>query len=455
MSLNEIQRLIPHRPPMLLLDRIVSREEGRIVCEKTFRGDEFFFQGHYPNFPIVPGVILCEASMQAGAILLSHVASEYQGVPVATRLNDVKLKRMIRPQDIIQIEVTLAERMADAFFLAAKVTCEGKVAARLAFACTMAEQPAEPSEAGNANCESRTQDTDGTDVLDMSPSRESNSLDSGYSTRDSSSSSDFLQLGGKTILVFGVANRKSVAFHVAKILEDVGANVIYVVRSEQRKEQVGKLRPNRPIYICDVEDDGQITRLRDDLSQHHDRIDGMLHSIAFADYEKGGKPFHETTKRQFLRTVDVSCFSLISLANALKEQFHADASVVTVSISTTRMASENYGFMAPVKAALDSSLAFLAKSFSQFSRVRFNAVAPGLLKTSASAGIPGYVDAYLFAEQVIPRKTAIRTEEAANMAAFLLSPRSSGINAQSVVVDAGMSINYFDRDVVKRAVQSE
>jgi enoyl-[acyl-carrier protein] reductase I len=111
--------------------------------------------------------------------------------------------------------------------------------------------------------------------------------------------------------------------------------------------------------------------------------------------------------------------------------------------------------MAPIKAALDSSLAFLAKSFSRFSRVRFNAVAPGLLKTSASAGIPGYVDSYLYAEQVIPRKRAVTTEEAANLAAFLLSPRSSGINAQRIVADAGMSINYFDRDLIRRALRPD
>jgi enoyl-[acyl-carrier protein] reductase I len=134
----------------------------------------------------------------------------------------------------------------------------------------------------------------------------------------------------------------------------------------------------------------------------------------------------------------------------LKDLLEPDASVVAISISTTRMASENYGYMAPIKAALDSSLAFLAKSFSKFSQVRFNAVAPGLLKTSASAGIPGYVDSYLYAEQVIPRKQAVQTQEAANVAAFLLSPRSSGITAQTVVVDAGMSINYFDAEVIRR-----
>jgi len=167
------------------------------------------------------------------------------------------------------------------------------------------------------------------------------------------------------------------------------------------------------------------------------------------------KPFHETPKPAFLQAVDISCYSLVALCRAFQDLLDPDASVVTISISTTQMASENYGYMAPIKAALDSSLAFLAKSFSRFSRVRFNAVAPSLLKTSASAGIPGYVESYLYAEQVIPRKQALRTEEAAHVVAFLLSPRSSGINAQRIVVDAGMSINYFDRELIHRAMRPE
>src|SRR6476620_9354580 len=111
--------------------------------------------------------------------------------------------------------------------------------------------------------------------------------------------------------------------------------------------------------------------------------------------------------------------------------------------------------MSPVKGAFDSSMWILAKSLSSFSRVRFNAVAPGLLKTSASAGIPGYVESYLYAEQLTLRKRAVQTEEAAAVAAFLLSPRASGINAQTIVVDAGMSVNYFDRDIVRRAMRPE
>ena len=266
---------------------------------------------------------------------------------------------------------------------------------------------------------------------------------------------DFLQLENKTIVVFGVANKKSVAWHIGRTLEESGATVVYVVRSQDRYDSLtSKLLKDRPVFVCDVEFEDQIASVKQQIEDQFPAIDGLVHSIAFADYEGGMKPFHETGKKQFLRTVDISCYSFIALANAFKELLASDASVVTISISTTTMASENYGFMAPVKAALDSSLAFLAKSFSQFSNVRFNAVAPGLLKTSASAGIPGYVDAYLFAEKVIPRGAAVTTQEAANAACFLLSPRSSGVNAQRIVIDGGMAINYFDNEIVKNAMNN-
>jgi len=267
---------------------------------------------------------------------------------------------------------------------------------------------------------------------------------------------DFLQLSGKTVVVFGVANKKSVAWHIGTTLEEAGAIVVYVVRSEERRQSLAKVMQDREVYVCDVEFDEQIAAVEQQIAAKHPVIQGLVHSIAFADYDEAGiRPFHETTRKQFLRTVDISCFSFVTLANQFKNLLARDASVITISISTTTMASENYGFMAPVKAALDSSLAFLAKSFSGFSEVRFNAVSPGLLKTSASAGIPGYVDAYLFAEQVIPRGKAVQTQEVANVAAFLLSPRSSGINAQSIVIDAGMAINYFDNAIISKVMEQQ
>jgi 3-hydroxyacyl-[acyl-carrier-protein] dehydratase len=130
---------IPHRPPFLLVDEIVEWHESRIVCRKTWRQEEYFFAGHYPGQPIVPGVLLCESAMQAGAVLLSrHVAQAAAGVPVATRIADVRFKQMVRPGQTTRVEVVLKERLATAYFLEAKVMCGGKAAARLEFACTLA-----------------------------------------------------------------------------------------------------------------------------------------------------------------------------------------------------------------------------------------------------------------------------------------------------------------------------
>lgn len=260
----------------------------------------------------------------------------------------------------------------------------------------------------------------------------------------------FLDLKDKTFLITGVANKRSVAYHVAKVLIEEGATILLSVQNDDNASKVAKLLPNCPITICDVEAEDHISALADWVSQTTETLDGFVHSIAFANFEEGLKPFHETRTADFLQAADISCFSLVKIANALKDSFSPTASVVTISISSTAMASENYGYMAPIKAALDSAVVFLAKSFSDFSEVRFNAVNPGLLKTSASAGIPGYLDAYLYAEQVIPRKRAIEVDEVANTVAFLLSPRSSGVNAQHVVVDAGMAFNYFDRSIIKK-----
>ncbi len=262
---------------------------------------------------------------------------------------------------------------------------------------------------------------------------------------------DFLQLAGKNVLVVGVANRKSVAWHSAKVLQEAGANVLFSVRSEARAESVRKLFPGCPVFVCDVEHQDQIDRLKQQVSEVVTSLHGIVHSVAFADYSAGWLPFHQTPRAAFLQAVNISCYSLIALSESFRDLLDPEtASVVTISISTTRMAAENYGYMAPVKAALDSSVCFLAKSFSQFSKVRFNSVNPGLLKTSASAGIPGYVDSYLFAEKATLRKQAVQTEEVGNTVAFLLSPRSSGINAQGIVIDAGMGINYFDDQLVRQ-----
>ncbi len=262
---------------------------------------------------------------------------------------------------------------------------------------------------------------------------------------------DFLALSGKTFLVVGVANKKSVAFFVARNLLEAGAKVVFSVQGDEHRERVSKLFPDSIILVCDVEREEDIRRLGEALREKDIRLSGLVHSIAFANYRDGIKPFHETDPGDFLQATNISCFSLVSITNALKDRLEPDASIVTISISNTRATA--YGYMGPIKAGLDAAVAFLAKSLSAISRVRVNAVCAGPLKTSASAGIPGYVENYLFAEQLTLRKAALKTEEVANTAIFLLSPASSGINATGILVDAGMSCNYFDQDVVSRATR--
>ena len=263
----------------------------------------------------------------------------------------------------------------------------------------------------------------------------------------------WLNLENKTFLVTGVANKKSVAWKIAKQLEDEGATVIFSVRSEARREQTAKLLKDREVYVCDVEAEDEINAMAANIAERHECLHGFVHSIAFANYSEGIKSFHETPKVDFLQAVDISCYSLIRISNTLKDLFTPDASVITISISSTTMAAENYGYMAPIKAALDSAVVFLAKSFSEFSSVRFNSVRAGLLKTSASAGIPGYLESYIYAEGATLRGKGLATDEVASTSMFLLSPRSSGINAQGIVVDAGMGVNYFDKQLVERATR--
>lgn len=267
---------------------------------------------------------------------------------------------------------------------------------------------------------------------------------------------DFLQLAGKTFVVFGVANRKSVAWFIAKELEEQGATVLYSVRSEARKKSLEALLMNRPVFVCDVEHEGAVDRLAQAVkAAGHAAIHGLVHSIAFANYSEGFKPFHETKRADYLQATAVSSFSLVEVARAFKPLLTKDASVVTIGISSLTVTPDNYGYMGPIKAALESTSRFLAKSFSTDSEVRFNVVGAGPLKTSASAGIPGYLESYLYTEKLTFRKRNLSTAEVANAALFLLSPRSSGVNGTTLVVDAGLGSNFYDKDIIRLAMRPE
>lgn len=140
MDTEQIKKCIPHREPFLWVDEVVELSDTRIRARKFVDPALDVFRGHYPNQPILPGVLLCEAAMQAGAILISQRpdgAVTAGQVPVATRINNVKFRQMVRPGDVLDIEVTLTERRANAFFLEGKVSIGDKVAMRFDFACSL------------------------------------------------------------------------------------------------------------------------------------------------------------------------------------------------------------------------------------------------------------------------------------------------------------------------------
>ena len=133
---------IPHRPPFLFVDEIVELSHERIITRKLADPEADFFRGHYPHQPVMPGVLLCECCFQAGALLIAHRIGAHEagkGIPVVTRIKDAKFKRIVRPGEMLHVEVTLDDILAKAYFLTGRVTVEKKTAARVTFACMKAD----------------------------------------------------------------------------------------------------------------------------------------------------------------------------------------------------------------------------------------------------------------------------------------------------------------------------
>ncbi len=147
-SKEYILERIPHRPPFLWVDKVLTSDSTSLTAEKTIPFDLDIFQGHYPHYPIMPGVILCEAVFQAGAILISELLGKKgaetdelpTGVPVLTRINSAKFKREVKPGDTIGLKVKLTEQVGPAWFLKGQVLVHGKTAVKVDFACTLTDQ---------------------------------------------------------------------------------------------------------------------------------------------------------------------------------------------------------------------------------------------------------------------------------------------------------------------------
>ena len=263
---------------------------------------------------------------------------------------------------------------------------------------------------------------------------------------------NFLDVENKSYYIAGVANKKSVAYHTAKVLLENGAKVIFSAQNDKNLSSIDKLFPDSPKFILDVENEADLKLVKKNILKHTDTLHGFVHSMAFANFSNGLVPFHETLRADYLQACQISSFSLVEISNQISTLLTENASIVTVSISNTQATS--YGYLGPIKAMLETTVKYLAKSFSLDKSVRVNSVGAGPLKTSASAGIPNYIENYFYSEALTLRKQSLQTIEVANTICFLLSTKSSGINGENIIIDAGMSSNYFDQEIVQKFSQT-
>ena len=136
--MKSVKDLIPHREPFLFVDSVIEQSNKRVVAERIVRADEFFFKGHYPGNPILPGVLLCESMFQTGAILMSLIVEQStSGVPVVTRADKIKFKKMVKPGDVLKISVEFTEKIGPAYCLVGKTMVGGKVTASCEFMCAI------------------------------------------------------------------------------------------------------------------------------------------------------------------------------------------------------------------------------------------------------------------------------------------------------------------------------
>ena len=251
----------------------------------------------------------------------------------------------------------------------------------------------------------------------------------------------FLQ--GRKILVTGMLSNRSIAYGIAKACHREGAELAFTYQGEGVRDRVSDLAKEfgaGPVFACDVANDAEIEALFADLGKRWDRLDGLVHAIAFAPREALKGSFHESTTREAFRIAhDVSSYSLAALAKVAAPMMKGHAgSIVTLSYLGAARSLPNYNVMGLAKASLEAAVRYLASSMGP-GGIRVNAISAGPIKTLAAAGIGGFSKILHFVEKNAPLRRGVSAEEVGNTAAFLLSDLASGITGEVIYVDAGFS----------------
>jgi enoyl-[acyl-carrier protein] reductase I len=250
-------------------------------------------------------------------------------------------------------------------------------------------------------------------------------------------------LEGKTGLVMGVANKRSIAWGIANAANKAGARLILTYQNDRLGENVRELAPqlNNPILLpCDVASDEQIQVLAARIGEEVGHVDFFVHALAYAPREALEGMYADTTREAFRIALDISAYSLVAVSKALlplmKER---QASIVTLTYLGSERVVQNYNVMGVAKAALEASVRYLANDLGPHG-VRVNAVSAGPIKTLASSAVGGISNMIKLHAERAPMRKAVDLDEVGEAALFLLSPMSRGISGEVIYVDGGYHI---------------
>jgi enoyl-[acyl-carrier protein] reductase I len=254
-----------------------------------------------------------------------------------------------------------------------------------------------------------------------------------------------LNLTGKNALVTGIANNRSIAWGIAQQLHKAGANlgITYLPDDKGRfekkvKELVEPLEPS--IFLpCNVQDDAQIDEAFEAIGKQWDKLDILIHCLAFANKDDLSGDFSKTSRQGFTQALEISTYSLTRLAAAAKPLMKEGGSIVTLSYLGGVKVIPNYNVMGIAKSGLEMSVRYLAAELGQ-QNIRVNAISAGPIRTLASSAVGGILDMIHHVEEVAPLRRTVTQLEVGNATAFLCSDLSSGITGQVLYVDAGYEI---------------
>ena len=248
-------------------------------------------------------------------------------------------------------------------------------------------------------------------------------------------------LAGKKALIVGLASNRSIAYGIAKALHDQGAELAFTFQNEKLQSRVVDMAAefnSSLTFPCDVSSDEDITKVFTDLAKHWDKLDILIHSVAFAPSDQISGDFITCSNREGFRIAhDISAYSLVGLAQAaLPLMENTDGAILTLSYYGAEKAVPNYNVMGIAKASLEASVRYLAASLGSRG-LRVNAISAGPIRTLAASGIKDFRKIQSAYASIAPLQRNITAEEVGNAAAFLCSPLASGITGEVVHVDAG------------------